>query len=184
MVAGRTVRSSRRRTGPRLAHRYADSLGVGLVVLQRVIAFVDLLLEDEEHDQAQQRGYGADKQQVGVVGRHTGGAGDGVAGERVGTEQAADDGDADGRGDVHSQIVHAHASAGFVLLDGAQHGGDDRGVHHAAAGVEHAGPHGQDHESGVHAERGAGPAYEHEGSCGHQAGLDADLADDHARARK
>lgn len=154
----------------------------GLIVFQRVVALVDLLPEAEEDDQAEQRGDGTDEQQVGVVGRGTGRAGDRAAGQGVGAEQAADDGDADGRGDVHGQVVHAHATAGFVLFDGAQHSGDHRGVHHAAAGVEHACPQGQDHESGVDAERGAGPTDEHQRGRGHEAGLDADLADDHAGA--
>lgn len=149
---------------------------------QRMVAFVDLLLEDEEHDQAKQCGTGGDQQQVGIVGGSAGCAGDGAACEGVGAEQAADDGDADGRGNVHGQIVHADATAGFVLFNGAQHGGDHRGVHEAAACVEHTCAQGQHHETGVHAECRTGPAEEHEGACGHDAGLDSDLADDHAGA--
>ena len=61
---------------------------------QRMVAFVDLLLEDEEHDQAKQCGTGGDQQQVGIVGGSAGCAGDGAACEGVGAEQAADDGDA------------------------------------------------------------------------------------------
>ena len=70
---------------------------------QRMVAFVDLLLEDEEHDQAKQCGTGGDQQQVGIVGGSAGCAGDGAACEGVGAEQAADDGDADGRGNVHGR---------------------------------------------------------------------------------
>lgn len=58
---------------------------------QRMVAFVDLLLEDEEHDQAKQCGTGGDQQQVGIVGGSAGCAGDGAACEGVGAEQAADD---------------------------------------------------------------------------------------------
>ena len=63
----------------------------GLIVFQRVVALVDLLPEAEKDDQAEQRGDGTDEQQVGVVGRGTGRAGDRAAGQGVGAEQAADD---------------------------------------------------------------------------------------------
>lgn len=62
-----------------------------------MVAFVDLFLEDEEHDRTKQCGTGGDRQQVGIVGGVTGSTGDGTACEGVGAEQAADDGDADGR---------------------------------------------------------------------------------------
>ncbi len=149
---------------------------------QRMVAFVDLFLEDEEHDQTKQCGTGGDQQQVGIVGGVTGSTGDGTACEGVGAEQAADDGNADGRRYVHSQIVHADATTRFVLLNGAEHGGNDWRVHKATARVEHACAQGQHHKTGVHAECRAGPSQEHEGACGHDAGLDADLADDHAGA--
>lgn len=147
-----------------------------------MVAFVDLFLEDEEHDQTKQCGTGGDQQQVGIVGGVTGSTGDGTACEGVGAEQAADDGNADGRRYVHSQIVHADATTRFVLLNGAEHGGNDWRVHKATARVEHACAQGQHHKTGVHAECRAGPSQEHEGACGHDAVLDADLADDHAGA--
>ena len=42
---------------------------------QRMVAFVDLFLEDEEHDQTKQCGTGGDQQQVGIVGGVTGSTG-------------------------------------------------------------------------------------------------------------
>ena len=147
-----------------------------------MIAFVDLLPEHEEHDQAQQRGDGADKQQIGEACGIAGGADDGGVGHRVGAEQAADDGDADGRRDVHGQIVHAHATAGLILFDGAQHCGDDRRVHQTAAGVEHAGEQGEHQEAAIHAERGTRPSDEHQRTGGHEPRPDADLTDDESGA--
>ena len=52
-----------------------------------MVAFVDLFLEDEEHDQTKQCGTGGDQQQVGIVGGVTGSTGDGTACEGVGAEQ-------------------------------------------------------------------------------------------------
>ena len=44
-----------------------------------MVAFVDLFLEDEEHDQTKQCGTGGDQQQVGIVGGVTGSTGGGEA---------------------------------------------------------------------------------------------------------
>ena len=77
-------------------------------------------------------------------------------------------------GDICSTIAD-QATTRFVLLNGAEHGGNDWRVHKATARVEHACAQGQHHKTGVHAECRAGPSQEHEGACGHDAGLDADI---------
>lgn len=100
-----------------------------------LLVLVDHLVADEVNDHAKDRGDGGGQEDVAVVGRGSGVAGEAETGERASAHQPADDGDADRSGDVHHQIVHAHAAAGLILREGAERRVNQRGVDETDARV-------------------------------------------------